>query len=304
MNGIVLPGLAPCSYEDVKGFLQKSKFAKRRFEEASEVIGYSLYEAFKESSELDYEVRETSFLTNTIALLDHFHEDFDVEPDILIGPSFGGMATAVKTESLTYAEMIWLTHESAKIAKVFYQNTGDFYQTMFIYNLSIEEANELVNEFQSKNMYLELVGNLEKVICLCGSSESIKILQEIINRKSKVIATHTMQQPIHSKVLSDLKEELRVEVFNQVQFKPLKHHVISDVNGNLVRDPMEFKQTLLDGYDHTVRWDLVTNRMRQMKLQTIYVVGPQNIFSQLLKKQWETTVITPRTVQRKLKELV
>lgn len=304
MNGMVLPGLAPSTYADVKGFLHHSEFAKKRFEEASEVIGYSLYEAFKKSSELDYEVRESSFLANTIALLDHYHEDYHVEPDILIGPSFGGMATAIKTESLTYSEIIWLTHEAAKVARDFYQNSEELYQTMFIYNLSVEEANDLVNEFLKKNMYLELVGNLEKVICLCGPSTSIKLLQEKINHTSKVMATHTMQQPIHSKLLSDLKERLRVEVFNQVEFKPLKYDVISDVNGNLVRDPIEFKQTLLDGYDHTVRWDLVTNTMREMNLQTIYVVGPQNIFSQLLKKEWETIVITPRTVQKNLKELL
>lgn len=304
MNGLILPGLAPSTYEDVESFLHHSEFAKKRFKEASEVIGYSLYEAFKNSTENDYEVRECSFLANTIALLDHFQEDYHLEPDIIVGPSFGGMATAVKTESLTYSEVIWLTHEAAKISRNYYQEFDEMYQTMFIYNLSFEDANDIVNKFKANNMYLELVGNLGKVICLCGPTTSIKVLREKINHKSKVMATHTMQQPIHSKLLTNLKEKIKVEIFDQLTFKTLKYDIISDVDGDLVRDPVTFKQTLLDGYDHTVRWDLVTNTMREIELQAIYVVGPQNIFSQLLKKEWETIVVSPKSFQKNVKELL
>lgn len=301
MNGMVLPGLAPSTYEDVKGFLHHSEFAKRRFTEASEVIGYSLSEAFKESGELDYEVRECSFLANTVALMDHYNDVYNLKSDLIIGPSFGGMAAGVKTGSLTYSEAIWLTHEAAKVARDFYQSFDDLYQTIFIYNLSIDGAYSIIKEFQTDNMYLELVGNLGKVVCLCGPSKSIKVLKEKVNHKPKMMATHTMQQPIHSRLLSGLKEKLKTEIFNQVMFKPLNYAVVSDVDGGLVQDPAEFRQLLLDGYDHTVRWDLVTNTLKKMNLQMIYVVGPQNIFSQLLKKQWKTIVISPNSVHKSMK---
>ncbi len=294
VNGLVFPGLAPSTYGDVKQFLDHSEFAKKRFKEASDVIGYSLYEAFMESTDLDYEIRECAFLANTIALLDHYHENYQIEPDVVVGPSFGGMATAVKTESLTFPEVIWITHESALRAKKFYRNLSDSYQTMFIYNLSTTDATNLVNEFRENDLYLEFVGNLGKVICLCGTKVSIRLLKEKIKRKSKVMATDTMNQPIHSKILTSLKEELRGEIFNSLTFRPLKYNIISDLNGDIIKNPETLKQILLDSYDHSVRWDLITKKMKELGIQNNYVVGPKNLFSQLLKKQWNTIVVDPK----------
>lgn len=301
VNGMLFPGIAPSTYEDVEEFLNHSEYAKNRFTEASEVIGYPLIEAFKESGELDYEIKECAFLANTIALMDHYNEVYNLKPDVIISPSFGGLAAAIKSGSLTYSEAVGLTYDAAKIAGDYYQSLGDLYQTIFIYNLSATDAHSIVEEFKDKNMYLELVGYLGKVMCFCGPSNSINDLKEKIHQKPKVMATHTMQQPIHSKLLTELKEKLRDEVFNQVSFKPLNYSILSDVNGGLIQDSTELKALLLDGYDHAVRWDLVTNTMKEMNFQMIYVIGPQNIFSQLLKKEWKTIDFSPNSVLKKMK---
>lgn len=296
MDGILLPGLAPSTFLEIESFLQQSPFAKKRFKEASEVIGYSLQEKFIQACETDYEVNETAFLANSIALVDHFKEMYRLDPDLIIGPSFGGMSAAVHSGSLTFQESVWVTHESAITAKEFYSSKEHTYQTHFIYNLSIEEAKLLVEQFNANHMYLELVGYLEKVVCLCGTSESIKELKEKLNHKPKCYSLHTMEQPIHSSLLTELKKEIATDIYSSVTFKRLNKEIISDVNGSMINSPHELQTSLLDGYDNPVRWDLVRKTMTEKNVSNVYVVGPKNLFSQLLKNKINTVEISPTTV--------
>ncbi|MGR6009561.1 hypothetical protein ACT7CZ_21635 [Bacillus cereus] len=209
MKGIVLPGIAPSSYREVEFFINNDSFAIQRFKEASEVLGYSLVSAFREADETNQEVYEVCFLANSLALLDHFYKRYNYQPDFTIGVSFGGMSAAVQTNTLTYAEAVWLTHEAAKKSKEFFKQMKEDYQTHFIYNMSLDEAKTIIRQFQAEGMYLELVGFLKKVVCLCGEAKTIKLLKEKVNTIPKVSSLHTMNQPIHSVLLKRLKSTVR-----------------------------------------------------------------------------------------------
>ncbi|WP_347320667.1 hypothetical protein [Rossellomorea sp. RS05] len=293
MEALLLPGLAPSDYSEVEAFIHQSPHARRRFSEASSTIGYSLMDAFREADEREYEVKECAFLANSVALMDHYADLYGSRPEYTIGPSFGVMGAAVATETLTYEEAVWLTHESAKVSGRFYHHLEGDYQTHFIYNLSLEDARGIVEEFHAHNKPLELVGYLEKVVCLCGPAGVIKELKEYLNNKPKCFSLHTMKQPIHSSTLAPLHQELKNGIFKEFNFKPLKGTFISDVSGELVQDPEKFKQSLLDGYDNPVRWDLVKQQIVRLGLKDIYVVGPKNLFNQLLKKDVQTIEVSP-----------
>ncbi|USG66593.1 hypothetical protein NDK47_04640 [Brevibacillus ruminantium] len=300
MIGLVLPGLAPSGYDEVKDFVEKSPYAQKRFHQASEVIGYSLAEAFREAKEGQQEVMECAFLANTIALLDYFYEHYGVQPDYAIGASFGGMAVAVQSGGVTYEECVWLTHESARHSTTFFEQMDGEYQTHFIYNMSLAETEEVIRSFEAAGMELELVGYLEKVVCLCAEKKVIQALKEVINQKSKCFSLHTMKQPIHSRKLTELKHQLQEKYYNQISFKPLHIPIISDVDGHIYTDSQTLKQMLLDGYDHPVRWDLVTKSMKAKQLDTAYVVGPRNLFAQLLKAEYQTIGISPDSVMQQV----
>ncbi|ADY24331.1 hypothetical protein P4U05_23965 [Bacillus paranthracis] len=297
MKGIVLPGIAPSSYREVEFFINNDSFAIQRFKEASEVLGYSLVSAFREADETNQEVYEVCFLANSLALLDHFYKRYNYQPDFTIGVSFGGMSAAVQTNTLTYAEAVWLTHEAAKKSKEFFKQMKEDYQTHFIYNMSLDEAKTIIRQFQAEGMYLELVGFLKKVVCLCGEAKTIKLLKEKVNTIPKVSSLHTMNQPIHSVLLKDLKVQLEHELFNQIRFKPMKTSIISDVNGEVITDSELFKQSLLDGYDNPVRWDLVTDTMKKQEVSQTFVIGPRNLFAQLLKQDFNIVRISPDEIE-------
>lgn len=287
MVGIVFPGLAPSYFHDVKDFVKNNRHAQRRYDEASVVLGYSLLEAFAEAKPEDSEVLESSFFINTISLLDFYYEKFNYQPKVTIGPSFGGMAAAVQLQSLTFEETIWLTHESSKYSKMWFERLGS-YQTLLIYNLLLEDLENVLKKYIQKGIELEIVGYMGKVLCVCGKTEHINQLKQDLNKIRKCFSVDTLNYPMHSKILTPLKFELEKKIYSQVEFKELKNPLISDVDGKRITSKDEFKQTLLDGNDHPVRWDLIIKTLKMMELSDIYVIGPKNIFAQLLKNQFNT----------------
>lgn len=295
MIGLVFPGLAPSYYEDIKTFMQNSPFSKRRFEEASEVLGFSLTEAFKNVGDKDYVIMECAFLANTMAMLDHFYEEYRLSPQVVIGPSFGGIVAAIYVKSISYKEAVWITKESNKLSGEWYERLGDF-KTHFVYNLSLNESNKIIEGFKSKGHFLELVGNMESVMCFCGSASTIDLLKRTLNNKPKCFSLHTMGHPIHSEILTPLRLDVEREVFANVQFKPPTLPIISDVDGRLINQSEQLKVMMSEGYDLPVRWDLVTKQMESLGIKEVYVVGPKNLFYQLLKNKIKTIKVDPDSI--------
>ncbi|MGR6009560.1 hypothetical protein ACT7CZ_21630 [Bacillus cereus] len=77
----------------------------------------------------------------------------------------------------------------------------------------------------------------------------------------------------------------------------MKTSIISDVNGEVITDSELFKQSLLDGYDNPVRWDLVTDTMKKQEVSQTFVIGPRNLFAQLLKQDFNIVRISPDEIE-------
>ncbi len=295
MDAMLMPGLAPSSYSEVSKFINQSKFAKKRFDEASKVIGFSLEESFKLATEMDHEVKETAFMANTMALIDHYKEQIQREPHFVIGPSFGVLAAAVQTQTLSYQDAIWFAYKSAKLSKDYYEELNERYVTHFVYNLSIEDAYYYVDYFQEDEKYIEITGFMDKVLCFTGPTNTIEELKTLLNKKKKCFSLHTMKQPIHSKILTNLRNRIENDLISQLSFEQLSKPYISDVNGEVTKDSNDFIESLLGGYDNPVRWDLVVQQIKANKIERIDIIGPKNLFSQLLKDQVHINDINPDT---------
>ncbi|MBO2535962.1 hypothetical protein [Rummeliibacillus suwonensis] len=297
MKGLILPGLAPSFYSEVVEFVETNPHAVKRFEQASKVLGYSLLDAFKVATVYDNEVMECAFFVNTIALTDCFEEQYKVKPDIVICPSFGGMAAAVYLQSVTFEEGLLISYNSSLLSNKWFEKMEE-YHTIFIYNLSAEDRQLLIENYKSNGDLLEVVGIIDKVTAICGKAPIIKKLKKEINRKEKCISLYVMYYPIHSQLLSKMKFDIKEKVFDKVEIKQPNIPVISDVSGELVKSTEAFTKMLLDGYDHAVRWDLVSKRLEETEIENLYIVGPKNLFSQLLKNKYPTISLDPYTVMQ------
>lgn len=298
MKGLILPGLAPSYYSEVKDFVERNPYAVQRFQEAQKILGFSLLDAFKEATVHDNSVMECAYFVNTIALLDNALENDSFQPDVVISPSFGGMAAAVYLDSLAFDKALILTHESALISAHWFEQMEE-HHTIFIYNLSVKDSEQIIEEYKKRGESLEIVGYIDKVIAICGRAPIIQELKNEINKKEKCIVIYTMYYPIHSKNLAMLKNEIKVNCFDKVDIKTPKIKVISDVTGKFIDNNHDLVEMLLDGYDNPVRWDLIEQQINNLSIEELHIVGPKNLFSQLLKNKYHTVSVNPHSVMSK-----
>lgn len=290
---VIFPGLAPSDYESVKDFVEKSPYAHRRFEYASEILGFSLEKAFREASEDQWEVFQCAFLANSLALSDWAEEKLGMKPSICVGASFGGFAAAIYAESLTYRETLLLTYESTLQEKQYFSGFGEEMGTHFFYRLTLDQVQDMIHTLREQGQWVEFSSYLsEEIHAVCATFEVIEIIKQEI-RKRKGISLHTMKRLVHSSKLTNFKEHTRETVYNRFSFRDLTIPCVSDVDGMIIQKGENLENALLDGYDYPVRWPETVKTLKRLDIRKVFVVGPRNLFGPLTKEHFEVAIVSP-----------
>lgn len=290
---VVFPGLAPSDYESVKAFVETSPYARQRYDEASEILGFNLQDAFAQADEDQWEVYQCAFLANSVALADWAENNQGMKPSLCVGASFGGVAAAVYTQCLTFREALLLTRESTLEEKQYFSTLEESIGTHFFYRVSFEKVQEMVQDFCAQDRWVEISAYLsDQIHAVCATFDTIEHLKKKI-REEKGISLHTMKRPIHCSKLNALKERIRQKVYNRFLFEPLALPFVSDVDGALVKTPNEMKTALLDGYDYPVQWPKTIETLKHQQVKKAFVVGPQNLFGPLTKEHFEVSIVSP-----------
>ncbi|OYD09623.1 ACP S-malonyltransferase [Paludifilum halophilum] len=292
---VVFPGLAPSDYESVKDFVEKSPYAHRRFDDASEILGFSLPKAFKEATEDQWEIFQCAFLANSLALSDWAEEKLGMKPSFCVGASFGGFAAAIYTRSLTYRETLLLTYESTLQEKQYFSDLGEKMGTHFFYHITLDQIQDMIQTLSAQGRWVELSAYLsDDIHAVCATSETIEMIKKEI-RKQKGISLHTMERLVHSSKLTNFKEHTRKTVYNRFLFRDLTIPCVSDVDGMTTEKGDDLKNVLLDGYDYPVRWPETVKTLKRFHVSKVFVVGPRNLFGPIIKKHFEVAIVSPET---------
>ncbi|PTM58842.1 ACP S-malonyltransferase [Desmospora activa] len=290
---VIFPGLAPSDYESVKDFVEKSPYAHRRFEYASEILGFSLRKSFREATEDQWEVFQCAFLANSLALSDWAEEKLGMKPSVCVGASFGGFGAAIYTGSLSYNETLLLTYESTLQEKQNFSGFDEEMGTHFFYRLTLNQVQDMIHNLREQGHWVEFSSYLsEDIHAVCATVEAIEIIKQEI-RKQKGISLHTMKRLVHSSKLKNFKDHTLKTVYNRFSFRDLTIPFVSDVDGMILEKGEDLKNALLDGYDHPVRWPETVNTLKRLQVSKVFVVGPRNLFGPLSKEHFEVAIVSP-----------
>src|SRR5699024_4711533 len=94
-QALFFPGLVPSRYSIISEYIANDPYARHRFTELSEILGYSLVEAYREADIYDWEVYELGHSAVCLALADFAVEKLGVEPTVVVGQSFGSFVGAL-----------------------------------------------------------------------------------------------------------------------------------------------------------------------------------------------------------------
>ncbi|MGW6917521.1 ACP S-malonyltransferase [Kitasatospora sp. NPDC054939] len=281
-TGLFYPGLVPLDAADITRLLAHSAPARRRFDRASEVLGYPLAEALRDCGEEDWEVVDNACLTSALALSDSAEEWLDPAPELCTGISFGGLPAVVRAGGLDFADALVLVTRSARIQTRFLAERPEPGACLFLIGLTAGQVRALADRLAAEGHWIEVSAQLGRDIhAVSAAPRTLELFQEAM-REHGGRGFHTMNRPQHCRMLEPLRAELERDVYRVTPFHRARLPVLSDIDGTLLREPEDLRTFLLAGWVEPVSTDTTVAGLRAASVDRLHLAGSRNLFGRLL----------------------
>ncbi|MGQ0842178.1 ACP S-malonyltransferase [Actinokineospora sp.] len=292
-SAILFPGLVPVSYQGLAGYLSHDRHAGARFTEAADVLGYSLFDAFRAAGPTDWEALDCAYLAVNLALADHALELMANEPVLVAGASFGALPAVVLAGGLDYPAALELVARSARIQAGYLAGFTEPAGCHFFCKVPVEDVEEIVAEVAADGRWIEISAYLGPDIH--GVSASLATIELV---KARLTARggwgfHTMNRPQHCARLAELRDDLAERVYRPALFSAARIPLLSDIDGRSLVDPAELRSSLLSGWVDPVRLSVTQQGLARAGIDRAHMVGPRNIIGRLVAEVCEVVTVTP-----------
>ncbi|GAA3063157.1 hypothetical protein GCM10020000_53150 [Streptomyces olivoverticillatus] len=138
--------MGPVRFPDLGRFLLLNSFAQKLLPAADEALGYSLFDAFRESGEDYSEAAQVAFMVACTALADWAVEELGAEPEVCVGPSFGEKPLIGFCGALDFADAVTATARLARCTAAYFATEHRDVVTQSFVRAPAEALRELLAE--------------------------------------------------------------------------------------------------------------------------------------------------------------
>lgn len=296
----VFPGMGPSQFEDIAKFMLLNPFARKLVAQADEVLGCSLFDAYRDAEGQYSEHAQVAFVVNCLAFAQWAEDTICAQPDLIAGPSFGGRAAAAYSGSISFAEVVWLTSKLAHVMDEYFTAQHPDIVTHSFVRTPAPELAKILDELTEAGHWHEISCHLDHDFFMLslrrGQVDWLK------RRLSSVggLSLYTMQPPMHASIFTGLRDRVDAEIFSQITWADPVLPVIADQDGTVLRTGEGVRNMLLDGFVKAVRWPEVVATLQRFQVRKLYVAGPDSMFSRVActSRNFEVVSINPRLVMQ------
>ncbi|MEU9965750.1 ACP S-malonyltransferase [Streptomyces malaysiensis] len=303
-TAVVFPGMGPFRFTDVGEFLLTNPHARRRLAIADEVVGYSVFDRYRQSDaeeEAQYaEHTQIAFLTICLSLADWAEETLGVRPELCAGPSFGQRAAVTYAGSLPFEETVRLTAELARCEEEYFRQEHREAVTHCVIHTPEERLREALAELDDAGEWHDISGYIDQGFYL------VSLREPVLDRFKKRIGElggynmYTMWPPVHAPAFGALRRKAEEEVLGGFEVADPKLPVVADQSGELLTDAAGVRTMLLDTFNRPIRWPDMVATMREQGITKVCIAGPDNLFGRVTStgENFEVVAIDARKAMR------
>ncbi|MFB7055968.1 ACP S-malonyltransferase [Streptomyces vinaceus] len=300
-SALVFPGMGPVPFAEVAKFMLVNPFARKLFAEADEVLGYSLFERFKEA-EGDYsEAAQVAFLVNCLALALWVEHEFEEQPAFCTGLSFGEKAAAVHSGALSFADGVRFTARFAHTLDAYFaEEHPEEVATQSFARTPRARLDEVRAELAEQGEWNDVTCVVDEDFAMLTLRKSrLEWLQERL-RALGGMPLYVMEPPLHSPAFGGLRRRVEEEVLAGLSFRDPHLPVVADQDGAVLTTGEEVRNLLLDGCVRPVDWPGVLGSLRDKGVGTLYVAGQDALFGRVgaATRNFKVVPVNPRLVMR------
>ncbi|SFJ61089.1 ACP S-malonyltransferase [Thermoflavimicrobium dichotomicum] len=312
----IFPGQGSQKVGMGKEIAEANEAAKQVFQEADQVLGYSLsricFEGPEEELRLTYHT-QPAILTTSIALYQVFKEAGFV-PDYVAGHSLGEYSALVAAGSISFADAVFTVHKRGTyMDEAVPAGVGAMSAVL---QLDRDQLSKVCQEVSKPGCVVEPANfNCPGQIAISGHAEAVKKAGEkALEEGAKRVIPLSVSGPFHSSLMQPAADRLR-QTLENISIQDTKIPVVANVTARPVTQAEEIRQLLVKQVASPVLWEDSVRFMIEQGVDTFVEIGAGNVLSGLVKKvnrkvqtlsvqDPETLNATIEKLNEKLKQIV
>lgn len=260
---------------------EKSPLAQELFENANDILGFSITDVMFEGSAEDLKetkVTQPAVFLHSVILAKTLGDNF--KPDMVAGHSLGELSALVANGTLSFEDGLKLVSKRALAM----QKACELQPSTMAAILGLEDA--LVENICAKTEGVVVAANYNcpGQLVISGDIEAInKACESMKEAGAKRALVLPVGGAFHSPLMEPAREELATAIENTLFNKP-NCPIYQNVTANAVIDENDIKGNLISQLTAPVRWTQSVQQMIADGATLFTEVGPGNVLQGLVKK--------------------
>lgn len=277
----IFPGQGAQTVGMGKDFYDNTETARRIFDRASELLGFSMPElCFESNDRLDItEYTQAAMVTVGIAMMKVLMEKTDIRPSVAAGLSLGEYCALAAAEVMSADDAITTVRQRGILMQGEVPvGIGAMAAVLAMDAERIEQVIRDISDVQIANY------NCPGQIVISGKKEAVELAADKLKEAgAKRVIPLNVSGPFHSKMLAGAGEKLGKVLENVTVSKP-KIPYVANVTAEYVTDEGLVKPLLTQQVYSSVRWQQSVETMIKDGVDTFVEIGPGKTLSGFMKK--------------------
>ncbi len=226
---------------------------------------------------------QPAILTTSIALLEAFNEQSDLEPDFVAGHSLGEYSALVAAGSLSFADAVLAVHKRGIfMEEAVPAGVGAMSAVM---NLDREKLVELCKQVSREKYIVEPANyNSPGQIAISGHKEAVgEVGEKAVDAGARRVIPLSVSGPFHSSLMKPAAERL-AEHLASISINKAAVPVVANATAEAVTKAEEISRMLIKQVASPVLWEDSVRFMLDQGVDTFVEFGAGNVLSGLVKK--------------------
>ncbi|MDP1677222.1 MAG: ACP S-malonyltransferase [Bacteroidota bacterium] len=282
MTAYIFPGQGSQYVGMGKDICEQFPAAKKYFDEADSVLGFSLSKICFEGPE--EELKQTkntqpAIFLHSVALWNLLKP---TDASMVAGHSLGEYSALVAAEAILFADAIKLVRLRGELMqKAGEENPGTM---AAIVGLDANVVNEITAKASEAGVVQAANFNSPGQIVISGSVGGVRKAMEVAKeRGAKLVKELVVSGAFHSPLMQSAKEKLK-EALDAVTIRDAKIPVYANVTAKPVQKANEIRNLLFEQVTNPVRWEETIIRMSGDGATKFIEVGPGKVLQGLVKR--------------------
>jgi len=285
MFSVIFPGQGSQLVGMCSEFYAKHNIVKNIFNEADEILQYSLSKTILEGPA--EELNKTEFTQPAIFLASYsiyklVSEEFNInlhKAKYFAGHSLGEYSALACSGALDFAETLKILNKRGKaMQSAVPDNAGGM---LVVINSSITEIEKIIANNKIECFIAN--DNSQNQIVISGLKESIVLLSNVLVKKKIKNIKIPVSAPFHCKLMHTATKEMEQEL-SKIKFKNLNVPIVSNVTAGEVNDKNLLPDLLLRQIEGRVRWRESINFMKNKNIKHFVEIGPGKVLSNMIRR--------------------